>query len=66
MIDRILKTYGEVNTTVKPFPPENIKIFLLEFFNFYILGNILCILKGRVFVMLTDDVCDEMAATIKS
>ena len=23
MIDRILKTYGEVNTTVKHFPPEN-------------------------------------------
>ena len=22
MIDRILKTYGEVNTTVKHFPPE--------------------------------------------
>ena len=27
MIDRILKTYGEVNTTVKHFPPENNSVF---------------------------------------
>ena len=25
MIDRILKTYGEVNTTANGFPPENVK-----------------------------------------
>ena len=50
MIDRILKTYGEVNTAVKHFPPENIKIFQLKIFIFYNLKN-LCILHGRVFVM---------------
>ena len=32
MIDRILKTYGDVNTTVKHFPPE--KIFDIFFFIF--------------------------------
>ena len=48
MIDRILKTYGEVNTTVKHFPPENINIILLKFYN---LGKI-CILHGHVCIDL--------------
>ena len=52
MIDRILKTYGEVNTTVKHFPPENIKSFLLKMFIFDNFKNV-CLLQGHVFIMYT-------------
>ena len=46
MIDRILKTYGEVNTTVKHFPPENMALHKYYFshhfwhVNFHYLPNI--------------------------
>ena len=47
MIDRILKTYGGVNTTVNGCPPEKYSEF---FFKFYSL-NILFILHVRIWVM---------------
>ena len=40
MIDRILKTYGEVNTTTNGYPSENIKNFAAKNFHFLQLKKI--------------------------
>ena len=55
MIDRILKTYGEVNTTViKHFPPEKKSLnhrFLRTKFSSYDFGAEFSIYRGKIYTI---------------
>ena len=60
MIDRILKTYGEANTTANGYPPENCpKLFKTIFFPKFSCLYVLCDHVHNFFYILTVSVTDE-------